>query len=217
MYTVYKNNNTLKEDCKDLDCFDSLKGKVGIIHIFYVLKGGWELTENLVFYQSKYGATEQYASWLKEMISCDVMGQNETLPQNLKSYRNIVVAGGIYKGEITGRDFMKRNMEAFKDHRVAVLAVGLEEFYKGLTEALWLYQFKEFEIDVEVFYARGEYDYQNLTFMDRVTIRTGNVIFRRKIKRGSRERINILRDRTTAYDWKEKSYLEPLVDWLDSG
>lgn len=171
------------------------------------------MTENLVFYQSKYGATEQYAEWLKEMISCDVKELSETLPRNLKDYRNIVVAGGIYKGEINGR----RNMEAFKDHRVGVLAVGLEEFYKGLTEALWLYQFKEFEIDVEVFYARGEYDYKNMMYFDRMTIRTGNVIFRRKIKRGSRERINILRDRTTAYDWKEKSYLEPLVEWLDSG
>lgn len=174
------------------------------------------MTENLVFYHSKYGATEQYAEWLKEMISCDVKELSETLPRNLKDYRNIVVAGGIYKGEINGRDFLKRNMEAFKDHRVAVLAVGLEEFYKGLTEALWLYQFKEFEIDVEVFYARGEYDYKNMTFKDRMTIRMGNVIFRKKIKRGTRDRINILRDRTTAYDWKEKSYLEPLVDWLDS-
>ena len=70
---------------------------------------------------------------------------------------------------------------------------------------------------MEVFYARGEYNYKNLTFFDRMTIRTGNVIFRRKIKRGSRERINILRDRMTAYDWKSESYLEPLVEWMDSG
>lgn len=175
------------------------------------------MPENLVFYQSKYGATGQYAAWLEEMTGCDVKELDESLPRNLKDYRNIVIAGGIYKGEIICRDFLKRNMEAFKGHRVAVLAVGLEEFYKGLTEALWLYQFKDFEIDVEVFYARGEYDYKNLTFYDRMTIRTGNVIFRRKIKRGSRERINILRDRTTAYDWKDKSYLEPLVEWMDSG
>ncbi len=175
------------------------------------------MPENLVFYQSKYGATEQYAAWLEEMISCDVKELSESLPRNLKDYRNIVIAGGIYNGEVTGREFLKRNMEAFKEHRVAVLAVGLEGFYKGLTEALWLYQFKEFEIDVEVFYARGEYNYKNLTFFDRMTIRTGNVIFRRKIKRGSRERINILRDRMTAYDWKSESYLEPLVEWMDSG
>lgn len=175
------------------------------------------MTENLVFYQSKYGATEQYAAWLEEMVSCDVRTHGENLPRYVKDYRNIVVAGGIYKGEITGREFLKKNMEKLKGHRVAVLAVGLEEFYKGLTEALWLYQFKEFEMDVEVFYARGEYDYKNLTFFDRMTIRTGNVIFRRRIKKGGRKRINILRDRTTAYDWKDKRYLEPLVEWMDSG
>ena len=185
---------------------------------YYVcLKGEWKLAENLVLYQSKYGATAQYAAWLEEMIRCDVKELSESLPRNLADYRNVVVAGGIYKGEITGREFLKRNMEALKGHRVAVLAVGLEEFYKGMTESLWLYQFKEFEIDVEVFYARGEYNYKNLTFFDRMTIRTGNVIFRRKIKRGSRERGNVLRDRTTAYDWKERSYLDPLVEWLDSG
>src|SRR5699024_6604017 len=98
------------------------------------------------------------------MVGCDVRTHGENLPRYVKDYRNIVVAGGIYKGGITGREFLKKNMEKLKGHRVAVLAVGLEEFYKGLTEALWLYQFKEFEMDVEVFYARGEYDYKNLTF-----------------------------------------------------
>lgn len=146
------------------------------------------MPENLVFYQSKYGATGQYAAWLEEMIGCDVMELSESLPRNLKDYRNIVIAGGIYKGEIAGREFLKRNMEAFKEHRVGVLAVGAEKFYKGLTEALWLYQFKELEVEVEVFYARGEFDYKNMRFGDRAT----------------------------AYDWKDRSYLEPWVEWMES-
>src|SRR5699024_11640892 len=98
------------------------------------------------------------------MVSCDVRTHGENLPRYVKDYRNIVVAGGIYKGEITGREFLKKNMEKLKGPRVAVLAVGLEEFCKGLTEALWLYQFKEFEMDVEVLYVRGKYDYNNLMF-----------------------------------------------------
>lgn len=184
---------------------------------YYVsAKGECELTENLVFYQSKYGATRQYAEWLKDMISCDVKEINEGLPRNIKDYKNIVIAGGIYNGEITGREFLKRNIEAVKGHRVAVLAVGAEEFYKGLTEALWLYQFKEFETEVEVFYARGEYDYKNMKFGDRIKIRTGNVIFRRGINKGTPGRIDVLKDRKTAYDWKDKRYLEPLAEWMDS-
>lgn len=174
------------------------------------------MTENLVFYQSKYGATGQYVAWLEDMISCDVKELSEGLLRNSDHYKNIVVAGGIYKGEITGREFLKRNMKAIKGRRVAVLAVGAEEFYKGLTEALWLYQFKELEVEVEVFYARGEFDYKNMKLGDRMTIRMGNVIFRRRIKKGSNDRENILKDRTTAYDWKDRSYLEPLVEWMES-
>ncbi len=168
----------------------------------------------LVFFTSGYGATRQYAEWLEADVECEVRQMEEGLPENIENYSKVLIAGGIYAGKFAGLDFMKKYADQLGKMEVAVLAVGAENLHKGLTEKIWLQNFKDLELDVEVFYARGEFDFRNMKFSDKMMVRIGYMIYKKKLSENP-EQYKIMGDRKTAYDWKDENYLKPVVKWLE--
>jgi len=54
----------------------------------------------LVLYKSKYGATEQYAHLLAQTQGWDICPLADSKAKNLKEYDGILFAGGIYANVI---------------------------------------------------------------------------------------------------------------------
>ena len=51
------------------------------------------MTDTLILFRSKYGASRQYAQWLHEQITSELSEQSSFKPQNLKDYSQIVLFG----------------------------------------------------------------------------------------------------------------------------
>lgn len=59
-----------------------------------------------IVYKSKYGATKDYAKWLKKalitrQIPCDIYEADKASMHDLEGYGAVVFAGGIYGGELS--------------------------------------------------------------------------------------------------------------------
>ena len=82
------------------------------------------MTDTLILFRSKYGASRQYAQWLHEQIPSELAEQSSIKPQNLKAYSQIVLFGGIYAGSIAGVTFLIKHRELLAGKTLAVFAVG---------------------------------------------------------------------------------------------
>lgn len=80
----------------------------------------------LILYKSRYGATKQYAQWLKEDIpASEIESIDWFVPSNLEKYDQVIIASRTYLGDIQARDFIESNWSKLKTKRVFLLAVGL--------------------------------------------------------------------------------------------
>ena len=68
------------------------------------------MKKGIIIYQSKYGATQKYAGWLREMTGFDYIRAKDALPDKVKKYEVIVLCGGIYASSIAGLSFLKKNI-----------------------------------------------------------------------------------------------------------
>ena len=60
------------------------------------------MKKGIIIYQSKYGATQKYAKWLREMTGYDCVRTKEASLELAAQYKTIVLCGGIYASGIAG-------------------------------------------------------------------------------------------------------------------
>ena len=75
----------------------------------------------IVIYQSKYGATKKYAEWLAEELSCDLVETKKATIEQIEKYDVVILGGGIYATGIAGISFLKRHYERLKIRRLLCL------------------------------------------------------------------------------------------------
>ena len=128
------------------------------------------MTETLILFRSKYGASRQYAQWLHELIHSDIAELNSFKPQNLKAYSQIVLFGGIYAGSIAGVTFLIKHREVLAGKTLAVFAVGASPASPDVLAVLQKKLSKDLPA-AHLYYGRGIYDEQRMHFLDRTMCR----------------------------------------------
>ena len=74
-----------------------------------------------VVFDSKYGSTKKYATWISEALGADLFDRkNATLPK-IRSYDVVVYGGGLYAGGISGVKLVTKN----PPKNLVVFTVGL--------------------------------------------------------------------------------------------
>lgn len=173
------------------------------------------MKKGIILYQSKYGATEKYAGWLKEMTRFDCVKTSEADVRETAEYENIILCGGIYASGIAGLSFLKKNFQKLHPRKAAILCVGASPYDE---QALLEIKARNLQGDlrnIPLFYGRGSWDESRMTFKDRTLCRMLQKAIAKKDSRELEPWMKALIEASgQTCDWTDRAYLKPLLDFL---
>lgn len=166
-----------------------------------------------VIYVSKYGATARYAKWLAEALDADLFENKRLSVQTAAPYEVIILAGGLFATGIKGLSFLRDNMAALSGKRLYCLGVGASPDEPEVLEELRRGNAKGLLKDIPFFYARGAWDVQSMTPIDRAMCTMLYKSLRKKdadkLPAWARALIGAWHERC---DWTDRANLMPLID-----
>ena len=127
----------------------------------------------VVVYESKYGSTRQYASWIAAALSCPVYERKNFHPADFALYDVIIYGGGLYAGGISGIKLLTQNWELLKNKQVILFTCGLADptnpdNVSHIREAMAKMISPEILQSITVFHLRGGIDYSRLSLLHRM-------------------------------------------------
>lgn len=168
----------------------------------------------VILYKSKYGATKQYAQWLKEKLNCDVLENKHITLAQVKPYDTIILGGGIYAGGIAGRSFFEKHYEDLKEKQLVLFAVGASPYDENAIKALRLpNQLKQ----IPLFYCRGSWDETSMSLKDKTLIAILKKVVAKKEPSSMEPWEGALLEAINGgkLDWTDQGYLSPLLDYIN--
>jgi len=173
--------------------------------------------ENIVvIYESKYGATKQYAQWIADDLECDLVSASETNPDAIMKYDTIIFGGGLYASGISGISLITKNFEKLKEKNLIVFTVGLadpsqKEQFKPILD-------KNFEADmlekIAIFHLRGSIDYKKLGIIHQSMMAMLKAIIKRKGEKMTNEDKQFFESYGKKVDFKDRLSIKPLLSYV---
>ena len=169
----------------------------------------------LILYRSKYGATKRYAELLKEEIDCNVFDVKDFRKSDLKNYDRIIFAGAIYASGISGLNFLRQNYKDLRDKKNAVFCVGASPFDEKALLEIKEHNLKGELKNIPLFYGRGAWDEENMTFKDRTLCK----MLQKMVSKQDPESCEpwmkaLLSAAGQKCDWTDRKYLIPLIEYI---
>lgn len=171
------------------------------------------MKKGIILYKSKYGATKQYAQWLHEKTGFDI--KDSTVAKNLsyQTYDIIIYCGGIYASGIAGLSYVRKHREAFKHKKLIILCVGASPYNEKALEACKQHNLKTDLKDVSMFYARGAWNEENMTWRDRTLCKLLYKAIAKKDPSTYEPWMEALMNASGQnMDWTDQKYLKPILD-----
>lgn len=176
--------------------------------------------KSVVIYQSKYGATKQYAEWIAEALACDLYEKRAICPKKLGMYDVIIYGGGLYAGGVSGIDLLQKSFAALEHKNIVLFTCGLadpkepenvDNIRRGLTKALT----PEMEEKIKIFHLRGAIDYAKLGLIHRAMM----AMFMRVMKSRDvgdlrEEDRGMLNTYGQAVDFIDRAEIQPILDYV---
>ncbi len=165
----------------------------------------------LVIYQTKYGSTKQYASWIAEKLKADLVHLTNFDPANLGNYYTIIFGSYLHIGKIVDISFLIQNWEILKEKRVVLFTVsgakpGLKELTKYYEDCVPEYIRKE----VKYFQFWGRV--KNLDFTDSLLIQFPQLVLKIGAMKGKKEDIERLK--IFHQDHVSRDSINPLINFV---
>ena len=132
-----------------------------------------------------------------------------------KIYDVIVLGGGVYASGIAGLNFLKKNIGSLSDKKIAVFAVGASPYDEKAILQIKDLHFKNELCNIPLFYCRGAWDEDKMTFGDRTLCR---MLQKAVAKQNPDEYEPWQKALMCAVgqkcNWTDKKYLEPITEFL---
>lgn len=172
----------------------------------------------IIFYRSKYGSTKKYADWLSEATGYKAVSIDKADISEAADCDTVVFAGAVYASGISCISFLRKNIDKVKGKKLAVFSCAASPYDEKFFNELVKLNMKDDLEGIPVFYGRGGFDMKNMTFKDRTLCKLLRKAVSKKDPKDyeSWERAIMEVDETEAGDWTDKSYLEPLISYLNS-
>ena len=168
------------------------------------------MSKGIIIYQSKYGSTKKYVQWLQEATGFDTAEVKKAKADTINDYNTIILCGAVYASGIAGISYLRKNKNALAGRRTAVFCVGASPYDE---KAL-----KEVKEDIPVFYGRGAWDEEAMTFTDRTMCRMLQKAVGKKDPSTYEPWMKALMCAAgQKCDWTDKKYLKPLIEYLKQG
>lgn len=174
------------------------------------------MSKGIILYQSKYGATRKYAQWLQEATGYDCMLTKEADVRQLAGYDTIILGGGVYASGIAGLSFLKKNIDRLNSKKLAVFCVGASPYDEDAFQQIRKLHFKDKLSGVPLYYCRGKWDEEAMSFKDRTLCR----MLQKAIAKKDPDTYEPWQKALMCAvgqkcDWTEKCYLEPLLAFVE--
>ena len=174
------------------------------------------MSRGIILYQSKYGATKKYVDWLVEELGYDYAETKNAKVADLLNYDVIILGGGVYASGIAGLQFLKKNIGQLTDKKIAVFAVGASPYDEKAIQQVRELHFKDTLSNIPLFYCRGAWDEEKMKVTDRTLCK---MLQKAVAKQNPNEYEPWQKALMCAVgqkcDWTDKSYLEPLLKYIE--
>ena len=175
-----------------------------------------KMKKGIILYQSKYGATERYAKWLQEKTGFARMETKKATLTDVQGYDTIILGGGVYAGGIAGLNFLKKHMEKLTDKQVLVFAVGASPYDEKFIAQCKDMQFKDELKDLPLFYCRGAWDMEKMTFLHKTLCgMLKKAVAKQDPATFEPWQSALFSAADTACDWTDERYLSPILAELE--
>ncbi len=174
------------------------------------------MSKGIILYQSQYGATKKYAEWLTEKTGYDCIETKNAKVSQLQNYDVILLGGGVYASGIAGLHFLKKNVNHLSDKKIAVFAVGASPYDEKAILHIQEMHFKDALRNIPLFYCRGAWDEEKMTFVHRTLCR---MLQKAVAKQNPNEyepwQKALLCATGQKCDWTDITYLEPILKYVE--
>ncbi|MBD5168838.1 MAG: hypothetical protein HDT20_01735 [Oscillibacter sp.] len=165
------------------------------------------MNETIIIYSSKTGFSQRYAQWLAEELNCQALPFRDRKNVSLSAYHTIILTGGLYAGQMSGLNWLKKQLPSLAGKRVAVIAVGCapmgnptlpESMEKLLGDTP----------QIKGFYCQGGLDYEHMSAVHRAMMAALRATLKNKP-----EMAEMLAVISHSFDGAKREYLVPVVQW----
>lgn len=161
----------------------------------------------LIIFQSKYGATAQYAAWIGDQLHWPAIPVAGLDNKHIENAETVVLGTSIYIGKALIRKWLLKHLDLLHGKRVFLFIVcgtptdrqeELENIRKNVVPAA-------LQLSSAPFFFPGRMIYKNLSWKDRLLLQMGARLMQ---KDGHKD---ILKD----YDGMDKAVIIPLVSAIE--
>jgi menaquinone-dependent protoporphyrinogen IX oxidase len=158
----------------------------------------------IIYYQTKYGSTQDYATWLSEAVGFEL--KNIKKSPKIGHEKVIVIGSSLMMGKVTAASWIKKNWDNIKDKQVIFFSVGGSKIEsKERTEIIARSLPEEVIKRMKVFHLPGRIDHKKLNFLMSRMIKS----FAKNEKDEEEKRRAI-----EGYDDVKKEYIAPIVAYI---
>lgn len=161
--------------------------------------------KGIIIYQGRYGATEQYATWLADELKLLKIKSEVATPDILAMYDTVILGSSIYVGRLVIDKWLKRHNKLLSKKKLFLFVVS------GSTtnDELLQQQVLDKNLDpllrskVKVFFLPGRCLKSSLSWKDRIVLKMGAWLEKDPQKKKAME---------NGFDSMDKKALDPMID-----
>ena len=169
----------------------------------------------IVVYTSQTGFTEKYAKWIGNRLGAEVCNLDKVKKKDMNDYDAIIYGGWACAGNISKVAWFKKNIENWKDKKLAVSCVGgspddnpeiMPQLQKGFTEEELKY--------VKIFYFQGGFNYERMPKTSKVMMKLFLKALKSKKDKTEKDEV-MIKMIAQSYDISDEKFVEPLVSYIE--
>lgn len=172
----------------------------------------------IVLFESKYGFTKRYATWIAEALSCPLFEKKEFHPQDFKQYDTIVYGGGLYAGSVSGIKLLIDNWNLIHTKNIILFTCGFSNpndpsNVTHIKENLKKTLSSEMLEKIHFFHFQGGIDYSKLSFKHKLMMSMLRKMLLKKDIHSLREEDKKLLETYGEYiDFTDRASIYPLIN-----
>ncbi|MBD1386568.1 hypothetical protein IDJ75_14875 [Mucilaginibacter rigui] len=131
--------------------------------------------KGIIIYQSRYGATEQYARWLAEATRLPMLSLDRATPAILAGYDIIILGSSVYVGKLLVSKWLDQNAGLLAQKKVLLFIVcgTTADDISQQQEIIRNNLGRALSRSIETFFLPGRCVIANLSWKDRIVLKIG--------------------------------------------
>ena len=160
----------------------------------------------IIYYKTKYGSTEEYASWLSESVGFEL--KNIKKRPKIGDEGVVVIGSSLMIGKVKAAGWIKKNWDKMKDKQLVLFCVGGSKIGSEVRDDIITRSLPKNVIErMKVFHLPGRIDHKKLNFL-----MSGMVKNVAKYEKDEEERRRALE----GYNDVKRENLKPIVAYIKS-